>query len=45
MIKEAKDIRNLLKQELIKQWTFWSYKNPEGYLKRCLNKHNKALQS
>ena len=112
MIKEAKDIRNLLKQELIKQWTFWSYKNPEpdlimddiliektlihldiedinklfliiskgeirkiwnekvvindaqfhsmnllfallyfkiknpeGYLKRCINKHNKALLS
>ena len=112
MIKEAKDIKNQLKHELIKQWTFWSYKNPEpdliiddiliektliyldiedinklflifskgeirkiwkervvindtqfhsmnllfallyfniknpeGYLKSCLNKHNKALQS
>jgi hypothetical protein len=29
MNKGAKDIRNLLKQELVKQGVFWSYKNPE----------------
>lgn len=32
MIKGAKDIRNLLKQELAKGWFFWSYKNPESDL-------------
>jgi hypothetical protein len=29
MIKEAKDIRKLLKQELADQGVFWSYKKPE----------------
>ena len=29
MIKEAKDIRNLLKQKLVYQGIFWSYKKPE----------------
>lgn len=29
MINGAKDIRQLLKEELVKQRVFWSYKNPE----------------
>ena len=29
MINGAKDIREVLKQELVKRRAFWSYKNPE----------------